>query len=128
MMKSTPVTSAVLLFESIGTPFLGVDLVDREQRQAEVAQRAEQSVQRRLVDDGALDEGGAVGPGRERHPVEPGRPAGAEVALEPDLVPATVVPTAGRRVAHRSSSLPAGGFRDDGNVGADVVSGDHHIW
>jgi hypothetical protein len=37
---------------------VGFDLGDREQRQAEVAQRAEQSVQCRLVDDGAFDEGG----------------------------------------------------------------------
>jgi hypothetical protein len=71
MMKSAPVTRAVLLLESIGTPFApvgrvgtviavpvsflacgAVDLVDPEQRQVEVAQGAEQPVQGRLVDDG----------------------------------------------------------------------------
>jgi hypothetical protein len=40
-----------------------VELGDREQRQAEVAEGAEQSVQCRLIDDGAFDDGGAVGPG-----------------------------------------------------------------
>jgi hypothetical protein len=61
---------------------------DREQREADIAERAEQSVERRLVDDGTFDEGGAVGQGGEGHPVESGRPAGAEVPLEADLVPA----------------------------------------
>src|SRR4029434_9195893 len=128
MMNSTPVTRAVLLFESIGTPFLGVDLVDREQRQAEVAQRAEQSVQRRLVDDGVPCVGGAVGAGGERHTVEPGRPAGSEVPLSRIWYR----PPSCRRPADVSliapPSCPPGGFRDDGKVGADVVSGDHHIW
>ena len=75
MMNSTPVTNDVFLVESIGTPFgsvvwlviavgspswidgsselagmAGLHLGDREQGQAEVAQRPEQSVQCRLVD------------------------------------------------------------------------------
>ena len=40
-----------------------VDPVDRQQRQTEVADLGEQAVQGRLVDDRAVEEGGAVGLG-----------------------------------------------------------------
>ena len=39
-----------------------------------------------LVDDRAVDEGGAVALPGEGQPVEPGGPAGVEVSLEADLV------------------------------------------
>ena len=41
-----------------------------------------------LVGYGATDDGGAVAVVGDGQPVEPGRPAGTEVALESDLVPA----------------------------------------
>src|SRR5215207_6290566 len=105
MMNNPPVTSEVLLLESIGTPFLpvvgvvwtvialGVSflLSDRDQRQAEVAHLREQAVQRGLVDDGTMEEGRAVAVVGEGQPVKPGGPAGAEAPLDADLVPTGVV-------------------------------------
>ena len=44
-------------------------------------------MQRGLVDDRAMDDGGAVALVGEAQSVEPGGPAGVEVPLEADLVP-----------------------------------------
>jgi hypothetical protein len=79
-----------------------LDLSDRDQRQAQVAHLREQAMERGLVDDRTMDDGGAVAVAGEDQPVEPGRPAGAEVPLDADLVPAGAVPVAGRRVGHRA--------------------------
>ena len=65
---------------------VGRDRGERDQGDADVAQLLEQAVQRRLVDDRAADDGGAVVLVGEAQPVEPGRPAGSEVSLDPDLV------------------------------------------
>src|SRR6266508_774244 len=59
----------------------------REQRQAKVTDLREQAVQRRLVGDGPGDDGRAAGFAGELQPVEPGRPALVEEALDVDLVP-----------------------------------------
>jgi hypothetical protein len=55
---------------------VGFDLSDREQRQAEVAHSGEQAMQGCLIDDRAMDEGGAVAVAGEGQPVKPGRPSG----------------------------------------------------
>ena len=87
-----------------------VDLGHREQGETDVAQGAQQAVQCRLVDDRALDQGGAVGLGGERHAVEARGPARGEMAGEADLVPTGLVGGTGGRVAHA------------GKLGADLVS------
>ena len=69
---------------------------DGDQRQAEVADLLEQAVQRGLVDDRAVEDGGAVGLVAEAQPVEPGGPAVVEVAREADLVLPRLVPAACR--------------------------------
>ena len=78
---------------------VGVDLGDRDQRQAYVAHLLEQAVQSGLVDDEAGDDGGAVAVVGQAQPVEPGGPAGIEVPLEADFVPSGLV----RRSMCRSS-------------------------
>src|SRR5664279_4950036 len=65
---------------------VGFDPGDRDQRQACVAYFLEQAVQRGLVDDDAVQGGGAIAVGGEGHPVEPGGPAVAEVPLEACLL------------------------------------------
>ena len=59
---------------------VGVDPGDRDQRQADVADLLEQAVQRGLVDDDAVDDGGAVAAGGEGQPVEPAWPSGCRGA------------------------------------------------
>src|SRR5450631_2941679 len=68
-----------------------VELRDRDQRDADIAQRVQQAMQCRLVDDWSLDQGGAVVLAGEGHPVEAGRPACGKVSLETDLVAARTV-------------------------------------
>ena len=65
---------------------VGLDVQDRDEREAQVADLLEQAVQRGLVDDRAVQDGGAVGLVGEAQPVEPGGPPVVEVALEADLV------------------------------------------
>ena len=108
---------------------VGLDLRDRDQRQADVAHLLEQAVQRGLVDDRAVDDGGAVALVGEAQPVEPGGPAGVEVPLEADLVPSGLV-AVGVDVVRSSAPFRRRCVRcwRDQKVGADVVSGHHHMW
>ena len=72
----------------------------------DVAHLLEQAVQRGLVGDRAVDDGGAVALVGEGQPVEPGGPSGVEVPLEADLVPSGLVTVVG----HRSSGRPCAGL------------------
>src|SRR6266699_2911850 len=64
-----------------------VDVAYREQRQAKVTDLGKQAVQRRLVGDRPGDHGhAAAGFARQLQPVEPGRPALVEDALDVDFV------------------------------------------
>ena len=60
---------------------------ERDQRDADVAQLVEQAVQRRLVDHGAGDDGGAVVEGGEAQSVEPS----VDHRTGPDRPPAGLV-------------------------------------
>ena len=73
------------------TGVAGVGLGDRQQREPEVAELVQQSVQRGLVGDRAAEDGGAVVGVGEVEVVEPGGPAVVEPALDADLVPVAVV-------------------------------------
>src|ERR1035441_1031846 len=85
----------------------GLDVIDRDQGQAQVARFLEQAIERGLVCYGAMDDGGAVTAAGKGQPVEPGGPPGIEVPLEADLVPARVVMAAGRYFAHGAPSAVA---------------------
>src|ERR1039457_6193951 len=56
-----------------------VDVIDRDQGQAQVARFLEQAVQRGLVGYRAMDDGGAVAAVSNGQPVEPGGPPAVEV-------------------------------------------------
>jgi hypothetical protein len=73
---------------------VGVDLNDRDQRQTYVAHLLEQAMKSGLVDDKAMDEGGAVALVGEAQSVEPSGPSRSEVTLETDFVPSNLVPIA----------------------------------
>src|SRR4051812_19509011 len=90
----------------------------RDQWQSQVANLLQQAVQRGLVDDRAVQERGAAGLVGEAQPVEPGSPALVEVSGDPDVVLVGFVPVARGCV----------GLVHDRKVGAEVVSGDHHMW
>src|SRR4051794_22441472 len=60
---------------------------DGHEREAQVADLAQQAMQCRLVGDGSVENGGAVGAPGQVHAVEPGGPARSEVSLQPDRVP-----------------------------------------
>jgi hypothetical protein len=77
----------------------GVDVLDRDQGQAQVPRFLEHAVKRGLVGHRAMDDGGAVAAVGEGQPVEPGGPPGVEVPLEADLVPSGAVMAAGRYLA-----------------------------
>src|SRR5450755_1498223 len=83
----------------------GVEVIDRDQGHADVADLLEQAVQCGLVDQLAAQHGGAVLLVREGEPVEPGGPAGVEVPGQADLVPARLRPATSRwgRSAHGTS-------------------------
>src|SRR4051794_37826880 len=83
-------------------------LADGDQGQTCVAELAEQSVQRGLVDRRAVDDGGPVAVADEGHAVEPRGPARLEMSSDADLVPPSV--RDGRHVAHRvpPAFVPAG--------------------
>src|SRR5450755_460790 len=83
----------------------GFDLGDRDQGQAQVARFLEQAMQRGLVGDRAVDDGGAVGAVGNGQPVEPRGPPGVEVPPEADLVPSRVLMAAGRYLAHGAPFL-----------------------
>ena len=87
-------------------------------------------MERRLVGDRAVDDGGAVALVGEAQPVEPGGPSGIEVPLEADLVASGLVSIGVARSAHLLLSA-GGAVRCAGvitKLGADVVSGHHHMW
>ena len=65
---------------------VGIKLHDREQWQAEVADSPEHAVQRGLVDDRALDEGGAVALVAEVQAIKPNGPAGIQVPLQANCI------------------------------------------
>ena len=94
------------------------DLHGRDQRQTDVANLLEETVQGRLVRHMAVDESGAAALVGEAESVEPRSPMSIEMPLEADLVLSGLVTTARRcvRLVHGLT------------VGADVVSGDHHKW
>ncbi len=73
---------------------VGTDLCDRDQRQAYVAHLLEQPMKSGLVDDKAVDEGGAVALVGEAQAVEPSGPSRSEVPFETDFVPSNLVPLA----------------------------------
>ena len=89
-----------------GVGLVGLDVGDRDQRQADVADLLEQAVQRGLVGDRAVDDGGAVALVAEAQAVEPGSPAGIEVPLEADLVASGLVAIAVDRVVPLIRSFP----------------------
>ena len=75
-------------------------------------------MQRGLVDDRALDEGGAVALPGQAQPVKPGGPPAREVPFEPNLITSSPGIVGGRRL----------GFAHELNVDVDVVKGHHHVW
>ena len=70
---------------------VGVDLSDRDQRQAYVAHLLEQAMKSGLVDDKTMDEGGAVALVGEAQSVEPSGPSRSEMPL--------------RRISYRPTSF-----------------------
>jgi hypothetical protein len=98
---------------------IGVDLGDRDQREAGVADFLEQAVQGGLVGHRAEDERGAVGFVGEAQSVEPGDPSGAEVPLDANLVRSGLV-MAERLIAHGPPSAR--------KLEGKVMSGHHHMW
>lgn len=98
----------------------------REQVDAEVAQLLEQAVQRGLVDDGPADDGGAVVPSGEGHPVEPGRPVLSEVPADADLVPREAPVSGVRLPGGRLGGAVVGAH--EVNVRSDLVSAHHTMW
>jgi hypothetical protein len=61
-------------------------LHEGEQRDAQVSELLEKSVEARLVGDGTAEDGRAVVRSGDLQPVEPGGPTGPEVPLDSDLV------------------------------------------
>jgi hypothetical protein len=106
---------------------VALEVGDREQREADVAQRAEQSVQCRLVDDGAFDEGVPSARAAQREPRWPLR----RISYRPGLCrwPADVSFMVLLLLAGPKGS-PSGlvDLRDGGKVGGDVVSRYHQVW
>src|SRR5579863_6005657 len=86
----------------------GLEVIDRDKRQAQVACLLEQAVECGLVGYGAVDDGGSVAVVSDGQPVKPGGPPGIEVPLEADLVPSGTAIVAGRYVAHGAPSAFAG--------------------
>jgi hypothetical protein len=85
-------------------------LIDCYQWQTQIAHSTEQAVQRGLVYDEGLDDGGAVGLVGDTDGVEPGGPSGIQVPLEADLEAPSFV--------HWHAP----------KVGSDVVRWPHHMW
>jgi hypothetical protein len=73
---------------------VGVDLSDRNQREAYVAHPLEQPMKSGLVNDKTMNEGGAVALVGEAQSVEPSGPSRIEVPFETDFVPYRLVPIA----------------------------------
>src|SRR5690348_1400965 len=86
------------------TGMAGIDVVDRDQGQAQVARFLEQAMERGLVGYGAMDDGGAVAVAGDGQPVEPGGPPGIEVPLEADLAPSRAELMAVGCVVHGSNA------------------------
>ena len=82
-----------------------------------------------LVGDMAVDDGGAVALVGEGQPVEPGDPASFEMSLEADLVATGLASIDVVRSAHLLLSAGVAIVAGvDRKLGADVVSGHHHVW
>src|SRR5580693_6841559 len=105
----------------------GFDVIDRDQRQAQVARFLEQAVERGLVGDRAMDDGGAVAVVGEGQPVEPGGPPGSEVPLEADLVPSRAVLVAVGYVVHGSNARSGHGELASPHVGIEVMICDRRV-
>ena len=89
--------SLLLVGYSLGGGYVGlvgVDLSHRDQRQAYVAHLLNQPMKSCLVDDKAMDEGGAVALVGEAQSVEPSGPSRSEVPFETDFVPSNLAPLA----------------------------------
>ena len=86
-------------------------------------------MQRSLVGYRAMDDGGAVGCVDEAQPVERGGPSGIEVPPEADLVTSGLMAIGVGSSAHLLLSAGVA-IRAGVNpkLGADVVSGHHHVW
>jgi hypothetical protein len=65
---------------------MGLDLPDRDQWQADIAQLVQDAVQSGLVDNWSGEHGEAVA-GGQVHALEASGPSGVEAPLEADLVP-----------------------------------------
>jgi hypothetical protein len=105
-----------------------VEAADEEQGQAQVADLGEQAVQGRLVGDRPGDQGGrVVGLAGHRQPVESGRPALVEQALDADLVAHRCSHSSlstGRRRRNRAAVVGLLGDVADAAVGGLVQAGD----
>ena len=99
-------------------------LGDRDQGQADVADPGQHSVERGLVDDRSVQDGGAVGSG-QCHPVQPGGPPGVEAPLEADLVPAGVTSLRVTSPFRRRRSVLWAAV--SAKLGAEVMSARHHL-
>ena len=75
-------------------------------------------MQRGLVDHRATEGGGAVALGGESQPIEPAAPSSFEAPLDADLVPA----------GRGTFAVRCEGFLHSLKLGADVLSGHHHMW
>ena len=105
---------------------VGWDFGERDEGDADVAELLQQSVQCCLVDDRAADDGGAVRGCFDVESVEPGRPAGREAALDPDLVVLDRVVVGSRRTGCGVGvRLVCGHVR---TVRTDRVSVPHIMW
>jgi hypothetical protein len=89
-----------------------LDLSDRDERQAQVADFLEQAMQRGLVGYRATDDGGAVVLVGQAQSVKPGSPPGIEVPPEADFVPPRAVMRASRYFAHLPSLQLLPGWMD----------------
>src|SRR5579872_221288 len=103
------------------TGMAGFDVIDRDQGQAQVARFLQQAMERGLVGDGAMDDGGAVAVSGDGQPVEPGGPPGIEVPLEADLVPSRAVIVAGRYFVHGSKARRGHSELASPHVGIDAM-------
>src|SRR3954463_1398146 len=79
-----------------------VDAGDGNERQAHVTHLVQQSVQRSLIGDQAVKNGGAIAAVGQNQTVEPSGPMVFQVSLDADLVPPRLV--CGRYPAHLAPS------------------------
>src|SRR5579872_489538 len=109
------------------TGMAGFDVIDRDQGQAQVARFLQQAMERGLVGDGAMDDGGAVAVSGDGQPVEPGGPPGIEVPLEADLVPSRAFLVAVGCVVHGPNARSGRGELASPHVGIEVMIRDRRV-